>query len=119
MTAPAPQVVPFRNDDRLLQRAHVGDQLARHAREGVDLGVGRLEELPDDVEHVAAGAERAPRPGDHDRADGRHRAQREERVRELAVRVEGKRVQTLGPVEAQSGDAALLGVAEVLALHRV
>ena len=63
---------------------------------------------------VAARAERAPGAGDHDGADGVASCAARERVGQLAVGVEGERVQALGPVEPDRGDAVVLGVAEVL-----
>src|SRR3712207_1881684 len=86
--------------------AYVAHQLAGEARElQKPGGVARLQ-LADDVAHVAARAEGAPRALDDDTAHLRLVAQRGERVGQLAVDLEGQRVQALRPVERDPRHAA-------------
>jgi hypothetical protein len=103
MIAPAPAHAIDGGDDRLWtpHRLHqvmimrVNEQ-ARHLH---------LDQRTDDLVHVAARAEIAAGPGDHDRLDGVGVDQVAERVAQLGVGFEGQRVLSFRPVQRDSGDA--------------
>src|SRR5690606_17128727 len=66
---------------------------------GEELGHLHLGERPDDLVHVAAGAEGAPFPGDHHRAHLVAARKLREEIAQLAVDLEGQRVELLGPCQ--------------------
>src|SRR5690606_26089938 len=74
----------------------------------------------DDVLDVAAGAERAARAGEHDRADAGLGVQRAEGVAQLLVDLEGEGVEPRGTVQRDRGDAGggIMTVEERLRLDR-
>src|SRR4029078_1628557 len=72
---------------------------------------------PDDLAHVAARAERTPGAGEDDGPDVAAVRERAQRVRELAVDVEGERVHGLGAVQAQGRHRARLLEAEAAWVH--
>src|SRR6185295_15822188 len=62
----------------------------------------------DDLEHIAAGAEIAAGPGQHDRAHVAGMSQVAEQVAQLGVRVEGEGVLALRPVQPHDRDAGVV-----------
>src|SRR2546425_7497030 len=101
-------------DDRLRAVAHRLDQVSRHARELEQLGLAHLRERPDDLVHVAAGAEIAARARHDHRPDIVRVAQGAEQIPQLAVGFEGKRVLLFRPVEREHADPPLGAPLEVL-----
>src|SRR5690606_23791266 len=99
-------------DDRAPQRRDLADEPAGEARElEQSAGVAR-EQLGDDVVLVAAGAEAATLAGEDDRAAGVDLLERGEGVGELAVDLEGQRVEPVGSAQGDGGDPAGEGEAE-------
>jgi hypothetical protein len=66
---------------------------------------------------VRAGAEAAPRAGDHDGAHVVVRVRGVQRLDQLAAHRGGERVQALGPVERDREDVVLDLVEDLLELH--
>src|SRR6185295_5388958 len=85
--------------------ADVPDQNAGHVGELAEAQRVPLEQRADDVLDVPAGAEGAARSGEHDRARRFLRVQRVEGVAKLLVDLEGERVQPVGTVQRDRGDA--------------
>ena len=94
-----------RRDDRLRAAADRLDEVAGHAREGEQLGHRHLRQRPDDLVHVAAGAEVAAGAGDDDGANVLGARQRAEQVAQLGVRLERQRILLLGAIEGHRRDA--------------
>ena len=84
-----------RRDDRPSARAHRLDQPTGRAREREQRRRVAPEQVLDDVVLVAAGAEAAAAPGDHDRAHHLVAVELLERLGELGVDLEGERVEAL------------------------
>ena len=107
-----------RGDNRLAQRAQIRHHGPRHPCECQQSGRVAREELADDLLHVAAGAEAAPRSCDHHDARALARFERRDEVAQLGVGLEGERVQLLRAVERDRADAVRLGEPEMLGIHR-
>ena len=77
---------------------------------------GRIASLQgaDDVNDISARTKRPPGAGDYDHAHVVFIAQLRKKVREFVIDLERDRVQTLGPVERDGSDPAVLFVEETL-----
>jgi hypothetical protein len=105
-----------RRDDRLRAVAHRLDEIARHPGEGEQAGHVHPGQRADDLVHVAARAEVAPRTGDHHRLDVGRVDEVAEHVAQLGIGLEGQRILPLGPVQRHRGD--LVGESEGEMLRR-
>src|SRR5438093_10958774 len=92
-------------DDRPAALPDGENQIACHPRELEQAAVVARKERSDDVAHVAAGAERLPGAGDDDRTDHSIVVDGAEGLTELVVDVERERVEPIGPIECDRGDA--------------
>src|SRR6266700_2723056 len=101
-------------DDRLRAVAHRLDQIARHARKLKQPGFAHLRERPDDLVHIAAGAEIAAGARHDHRLDVACGAQAAEQIPQLAVGFEGERILLFRPIERDHADAALGAPLEML-----
>src|SRR5262249_48962771 len=95
-----------RGDDRPPARTHRLDQPAGRAGEGEQRRGISAEQVLDDVVLITARAEAAAAAGDHDRATLVLTIELLEGLGELAVALEGQRVEPIWPVERDRGDAA-------------
>src|SRR6266705_2238511 len=101
-------------DDRLRAVAHRFDQVAGHARKLQQLGLAHLRERPDDLVHIAPGAEIAARARHDHGLDVARVAQPPEKIAQLAVGFEGKGILLFRPIERDHADAALGAPLEML-----
>src|SRR5688572_2340141 len=105
-----------RGDDRLRARAHLSYEIPGHARELEQLAHFHAHQRPDDLVHVAAGAEVAALAGEDDRPHVARVLQPVERVAQLGVALERKRVLAFRAVQRDRGDAVSHLPAEMLRL---
>src|SRR4029077_12372619 len=105
-----------RRDDRLRALPHRLHGLARHAGEFEQARRVHLDQWPDDLEHVAAGAEVAAFPGDDEVLDLLILRGGAEDVGDLGVALEGERVLLVRPIERERRDLAADGQPHVLRL---
>src|SRR5262249_3260177 len=94
-------------DHRLAAAPNVQDHVTGHGGELVEAGAVAAKQRADDVLHVSAGAEAAAGPCDHDRAHLAHFRQPGEGAAQLGVDLEGERVQSIGAIQGDRGDAGI------------
>jgi len=103
-------------DDRLRGLAHRQHQVAGHSRELQQLRHAHADQRPDDLVHVAAGAEVPAFAGQHHRLDVGGIGQGAEQFAQLLVRIEGERVLAVRPIQRKDADILLHAPDEVLGL---
>jgi hypothetical protein len=91
-------------DDRLLEFAHIFDDVAGHAREVVQLVTFHLEQRADDVGDAAAGTKTFAGAGQDDNFDLIVARQIEKNLFEIAVRLKRQRIEFVRIVEPNGSD---------------
>jgi hypothetical protein len=103
-----------RGDDRDWALAHGPDDVAGHLREPHEVAGLHGDQLADDLVDVTAATEPAALPPDDQDADVLVMRQFGEQVAQVGVALEGQRVELLGSVESDGGDAVGLAEPKVL-----